>query len=395
MNVSFIDVRSQNIDLKQKILKRLEMVVESSEFILGEEVRCFESEFAAYCGSAYAVGMNSGTDALFLSLLSLGVGPGDEVICPVYTYIATALSISYTGAKPVFVDIDARTFTLNVEDMKRKITHKTKAVIPVHLYGHPAAMREIIILAKRHGLAVVEDAAQAHGAMLQHGNGRWQKLGTLGDIGCFSFYPTKNLGACGDAGITVTNNKRLHKKLLMFRDQGRKGSNRYMHYLKGYNARLDSFQAAVLREKLKFLDEWNGIRQKSAAEYARLLQDTAGVVIPYEHQGTRHVYHLYAVLIRKRDDVCALLRRKDIYTGIVYHRPLHLQPAYKELKRKRGDFPIAEKVAREILCLPMHPSLTKEQVAYVVQGLKDVLRDIANRKGETDGTEADNCVSNQ
>lgn len=373
MKVSFLDVKSQNVQVMKKSLEGFKRVMDSGDFILGDEVRKFEKEFAAFCDGGMALGVNSGTDALFLGLLSLGVGPGDEVICPVYTYIATALSISYTGAKPVFVDIDSQTYNIDPRKIEKKITKKTKAIIAVHLYGQPANMAEIKRIAKAHKIKVIEDAAQAHGAAIRNNKKQWQKVGAIGDIGCFSFYPTKNLGGCGDGGLLLTGNKRIYEKLHMLRDQGRRGKNRYLHFVQGYNSRLDSLQATVLREKLRMLKTWNDARRNSAHLYSKLLKNQPGVVIPKEMENYKHVFHIYPILIKKRDKVQKELLLKNISSAIVYHLPLHLQVAYKDLGCKKGDFPVAESVSREILCLPMHSYLSKKQVEYVAQNLKELV----------------------
>ncbi|MBI4845169.1 MAG: DegT/DnrJ/EryC1/StrS family aminotransferase [Candidatus Omnitrophica bacterium] len=380
MQVNFVDVKSQNRILKPKLLKRFGDVIDSCDFILGEDVRCFENEFAEYCGAKFAVGVNSGTDALFLALLSLGIGRGDEVICPVYTYIATALSISYTGAKPVFVDIDERTFNLNADKLESKINKSTKAIIAVHLFGQPANLEKIMDVAKRHKIKVIEDAAQAHGALIEKSTNRWRRVGAIADLGCFSFYPTKNLSGCGDGGIILTNEKKIYEKLLMLRDQGRKGNHRYLHYIMGYNARLDSLQAAMLREKLPYLEESNKQRQKSAKLYSELLETIPGVVVPYVDKSVKHVFHIYALLIRERDQVHKKLIDKGIKTAIIYHLPLHLQKTYKNLKYKKGDFPVAEKIAKNILCLPMHAFLTNKQVRYVAESLNGIMGIISVQK---------------
>ncbi|MFH1061284.1 MAG: DegT/DnrJ/EryC1/StrS family aminotransferase [Candidatus Omnitrophota bacterium] len=373
MHVPFIDVKSQNNQLRDKSLAGLKRVMDSADFILGAEVRNFEQEFAAFCNGKFALGVNSGTDALFLSLLSLGIGAGDEVLCPVYTYIATALSISYTGAKPVFVDVDPRTYNIDPRQIEKKITKKTKAIIAVHLYGQPANMPEIKRIAKAHKLKVIEDAAQAHGAAIRNKKNQWQKVGVMGDIGCFSFYPTKNLGGCGDGGLILTDNKPIYEKLHMLRDQGRKGKNRYLHFVIGYNSRLDSLQAVILREKLKMLNTWNELRIKSARLYSELLKDQSAIVTPQVLENYRHVYHIYPILVKARDIAQKKLSAKNISTGIVYHKPLHLQAAYKPLGYKKGDFPVAESIAEKILCLPMHAHLSKTQVEYVVENLNQII----------------------
>ncbi|MFH2137233.1 MAG: DegT/DnrJ/EryC1/StrS family aminotransferase [Candidatus Omnitrophota bacterium] len=370
MNVAFIDVKKQNDDLKKELVNSVKEVLDKGDFILGEQVRFFEKEFALYCGTKYAVGVNSGTDALFLALLSAGVGPGDEVICPVYTYIATALSISYIGAKPVFADIDPRTFNMDPSKIEKKITKKTKVIIPVHLYGQSADMLEIMRIARKYKLAVIEDAAQAQGALHKDNQGKWRKVGAIGDAGCFSFYPTKNLGGCGDAGIVLTNKKNIYNNLLMLRDQGRRGKQRYLHYVKGYNSRLDSIQAAILQVKLKCLDDQNKLRQAAAIAYTQGLKDSPGVLTPFEPFFAKPVFHIYALRIKNRDKIYDALLKQNIHCAKTYHCPLHLQPAYKELKHKRGDFPIAEQVSRDILCLPMHANLSKEQVQFIINQLK-------------------------
>lgn len=373
MHVPFLDVKSQNAQLMNKALAGLKRVMDAGDFILGTEVRGFEQEFAAFCNGKFALGVNSGTDALFLSLLSLGIGKGDEVICPVYTYIATALSVSYTGAKPVFVDVDPQTYNIDPKQIEKKITKKTKVIIAVHLYGLPANMAEIKRIAKAHKLKVIEDAAQAHGAAIQNNKNLWQKTGVIGDIGCFSFYPTKNLGGCGDGGLILTDNQRIYEKLHMLRDQGRRGKNRYLHFIIGYNSRLDSLQAVILREKLKMLTTWNDLRIKNARLYSELLKDQSKIVTPLVPENYRHVFHIYPILLKDRDGVQKKLLEKDIGTGIAYHKPLHLQAAYQELGYKKGDFPVAELISDKILCLPMHAHLSKNQVEYVARSLNQII----------------------
>ncbi|MCK4994917.1 MAG: DegT/DnrJ/EryC1/StrS family aminotransferase [Candidatus Omnitrophica bacterium] len=374
MSIAFIDIKTQNKSMRKTAIRAFTKVYDKGDFILGEEVELFENDFASYCGAKFAVGVNSGTDALFLGLLSLGIKSSDEVICPVYTYIATALSISYTGAKPVFVDIDKRTFNIDIVDLEKKITKKTKAIIAVHLYGNPAPMPQIMQIAKKYKLKVVEDAAQSHGAQIRVRGNKWQFVGTFGDIGCFSFYPTKNLSGCGDGGLITCKEKGVYKRLLMLRDQGRKGSNRYMHYIRGYNARLDSLQAAILRQKLKFLSKWNTARIRVGGLYSKQLKDVQGVSVPYKEVDHKHVYHLYSILLERRDFVHKELRKYNIPTGIVYNKALHLQPAYKDLKYKLGDFPVSIDVCKHILCLPMHPEITPKQVDTIVSCIKKILK---------------------
>ncbi|MFH1063098.1 MAG: DegT/DnrJ/EryC1/StrS family aminotransferase [Candidatus Omnitrophota bacterium] len=374
MKVDFINLKKQNACLSKQLLGAVKEVIASTEFILGEQVRLFEKEFAEYCGANYGIGVSSGTDALFLTLLSLGIGKGDEVICPVFTYIATALSISYTGAKPVFVDIGKQSFNIDAEQIEKKITKKTKAIIVVHLYGQAANMAPILKLAKKYKLKVIEDCAQAHGAAWRSSNGKWQRVGAIGDAGCFSFYPTKNLGACGDAGIVLTNSNIVRKRLLVLRDQGRKGKSRNLHYIKGYNCRLDSIQAAMLRVKLKNLDKYNKLRVQKADYYSRLLKNHPGIIVPFQQDYSKDVYYNYSVLVNSRNRIKNELLKKGVHTSINFSPALHLQRAYKELAHKKNDFPQAEKAAREILCLPLYPELPDASVKYVAENLKIAAR---------------------
>lgn len=366
MNVPFIDFKEQYHLIKEEVDVGLKKVFEKGDFILGEEEKQFEEEFARYCESKYAVGVNSGTDALSLTIAALELNKGDEVILPTFTFIATALCISYTGAKPVFVDIEDKTYNIDPSKLKKAITKKTKAVIPVHIYGQPANMNEITEVAKKKNITVIEDAAQAHGA-LYHG----KKVGSLGDVACFSFYPTKSLGAFGDGGMIVTSNKDIYEKVLMLRDYGRVG--RYEHKIKGFNSRLDTVQAVVLSAKLKRLDEWNRLRNDIAHCYGELLQNVKGVKMPIIPKDRSHVFQTYAIRLKNRDKVCEELKKQGVNVLIHYPIPLHLQEAYAELKHNKGDFPVAEKVANEILSLPMFPHMSKEQVEYVVECLKELV----------------------
>ncbi|MCM8800303.1 MAG: DegT/DnrJ/EryC1/StrS family aminotransferase, partial [Candidatus Omnitrophica bacterium] len=331
----------------------------------------FEKEFAHFCGAKYAVGVSSGTDALFLSLLSLGIGEGDEVIVPVFTYIATALVVSHTGARPVFVDIREDTYNIDPEKIEKLITKNTKAIIPVHLYGQPADMPRILELARKYKLKVIEDAAQAHGAKIKI-NHKWQMVGSIGDIGCFSFYPSKNLGALGDGGLIITDSQKIYKKLLILRDYGR--ISKYIHKIIGYNCRLDTLQAAILRVKLKKLLKWNRLRQESAKKYNRYLKDIKGIITPYVSEGVEHVYHIYAIRTKFRKKILEEFKKRGIISLVHYPLPLHLQPAYKDLGYKRGDFPIAEKVSQEILSLPIFPHITDRQIRYVVEAIKEKMK---------------------
>lgn len=366
MNVPFVDFHEQYHAIKDTIDTGLKKVFEDGSFILGPQEKAFEEDFARYCDSQYAVGVNSGTDALYLALLALEIGPGDEVIVPTFTFIATALCVSYTGAKPVFVDIEEQTYNIDPVRFEAAVTEKTKAVIPVHIYGQPADMNEISAVAKKYNIAVVEDACQAHGATY---NGK--KAGALGTVSCFSFYPTKSLGAFGDGGMVVTGDKSLYEKTLMLRDYGRTG--RYDHKIKGHNSRLDTVQAVVLSAKLPLLDQWNRMRNDVAAHYGRLLKSTSGVVTPILKKDRTHVYQTYAVRIPDRDKICDAMRTKGIGALIHYPVPLHLQEAYADLGHKKGDFPVSEKIAKEILSLPMFPHMKKDQVEYVCKNLKELV----------------------
>ncbi|MCM8801504.1 MAG: DegT/DnrJ/EryC1/StrS family aminotransferase [Candidatus Omnitrophica bacterium] len=369
MRISFIDLNAQYKELKKDIDLAIKEVIKRGDFILGKDLRLFEEEFARFCNAKYAVGLNSGTDALFLALKSLGIGPDDEVIVPAFTFIATSLAVSYTGARPVFVDIREDTYNINPEGIKKVITKNTKAIIPVHLFGQPADMPKILELAKEYNLKVIEDSAQAHGARIRM-EGCWRKVGAIGDIGCFSLYPTKNLSAMGDGGIIVTNAERIYKKILMLRDYGR--VSRYKHIIIGYNSRLDTIQAGILRVKLKRLDKWNLMRRRIARLYDRLLKDIPQIITPYVSPDVKHVYHLYVIRTKLRDKLLKVFNKKGIPALIHYPIPLHLQKVYKNLGYKKGDFPVAEKVASQILSLPMYPHLKEEQVRFIVGILKQV-----------------------
>ncbi len=363
MEVQFVDFREQYKMIKDEIEPGLKKVFEAGNFILGKEEKDFESEFAKYCESKYAVGVNSGTDALYIALAALDIKEGDEVILPPYTFIATALCVSYLGAKPVFVDIEPETYNLDPQKIKQAITPKTRAIIPVHIYGQAANMDEILAVAKEHNLKVIEDAAQAHGARY-----KGKRIGSLGDVSCFSFYPTKALGAFGDGGMIVTSDEKVYKNSLMLRDYGREG--RYEHKIKGFNSRLDTVQAVILSAKLKRLDQWNDMRTQMADIYRQQLQGVKGIIAPPTKTDRTHIYQTYAIRTKDRDRISDGLKAKNIGVLIHYPIPLHLQEAYKELGYKRGDFPVSELVSSEILSLPMFPHITKEQIVYVCEALK-------------------------
>ncbi|MDP8230526.1 MAG: DegT/DnrJ/EryC1/StrS family aminotransferase [Candidatus Gorgyraea atricola] len=367
MKVDILSLKKQHEGIKDEIKKSMERVISSGGFILGEDVKLFEQEFADYCGVAHGVGVNSGTDALFLASLACGIGKGDEVITIPYTYIATILAISMTGARPVFVDIDEKTYNIDVSKIEKAITKKTKAILPVHLYGHPVDMDPLMGIAEKHGLKVIEDCAQAHGALYKN-----KKIGSFGDAACFSFYPTKNLGAFGDAGMVITDSKETREKLLLLRDCGRKG--RYEHILKGFNSRLDTLQAAILRVKLRHLDKYNENRRKNASLYTKLFKENKlDIGCPFEADYAKHVYHLYPAGVKDRESVKDRLVEKGVRTLIHYSIPIHLQEAYKDLGYKKGDFPISEKYCEKILSLPMYPELSEGEIRFVVESLKEIL----------------------
>jgi dTDP-4-amino-4,6-dideoxygalactose transaminase len=355
--IPLVDLTAQYHLIADELRTAMEGVLATGEVILGEAVTRFEEEFAAYLGAGHAVGVGSGLDALRLSLTALGVGTGDEVILPANTYIATALAVSGVGATPVLVDCCPETYQFDVSRIEAAITSRTKAVIPVHMYGSPADLDSLLSLARSRSLAVIEDAAQAHGACL---NGRF--CGTLGDVGCFSFYPAKNLGAYGDGGIAVTQNAELAQRLRELRNYGQRAKN--VHTVKGVNSRLDAVQAAILRVKLRYLDAWNQQRRVTARRYRELLPANR-LIFPDAQPGAAHVYHLFVVRTPQRDRLRAHLEREGIQTGIHYPTPIHLQPAYDELGLRSGAFPVAERLSREVLSLPMYPELTEAQVQRV------------------------------
>ncbi len=357
------DLRPQYATIRAEIDAAIAAVLERGWYVLGPEVEAFEAEFAAYCGAAHGVGVGSGTEALHLALLACGVGPGDEVITVAHTAVPTINAISLTGARPVFVDVDPRTYTMDPAAAAAAITPRTRVLLPVHLYGHPADMAPLRDLARRHGLRLLEDAAQAHGTAY-----RGARTGTLGDLAAFSFYPTKNLGAYGDGGMVVTDDAALAEQVRLLRNYGQ--TDRYHHQIEGLNSRLDELQAAVLRVKLRHLDAWTAARRERAARYtATLRRAQAPTEAPWAH----HVYHLYVVRVPRRDAVQRALAQAGIGTLIHYPLPAHLQPAYAYLGLGRGSLPTTERLADEILSLPLYPELPLEQVDEVAQTLERVL----------------------
>jgi len=355
--IPFSDLRQQYLSIKDEIDASIQRVLTSGWFILGSEVQAFEEEFAAYLGAGHAAGVGSGTEALHLALLACGVGPGDEVITVSHTAVATVAAIELTGARPVFADIDPRSYTMDPTQLEGKIGPATRAILPVHLYGQMADMDPILSIAREHGVKVVEDAAQAHGAEY-----RGQKAGSMGDVGCFSFYPTKNLGAFGDGGLVATSDAALAERLKLLRQYG--WAERYVSSIKGTNSRLDELQAAMLRVKLHKLEEWNGDRRKHATLYDSLLHDAA-VVTPVEMEYGKHCYHIYAIRTQYRDQLREFLRERGVGALIHYPVPVHLQEAYKDLGYGEGTLPVTEQAAAEVLTLPVAPEVTEEQIRQV------------------------------
>jgi len=366
MQVPFLDLTAHHASLRGEIDSAIREVIKSGAFAGGPFVERFEEEFARFCGTFHAVGVGSGTDALWFALLGLGIGSGDEVITVPMTFVATAEAISFCGAKPVFVDIDEETYTMDTEQLEKAITPRTKAIIPVHLYGQTADMDRILEIAKRHNLHVIEDACQAHGAEY-----KGKKAGSMGIAGCFSFYPGKNLGAFGEAGAIVTSDERLKRKMQVLRDHGQE--TKYHHSVVGWNGRMDGIQGAILRVKLKRLAPANQARRTLAHLYSELLAPLKQIVAPNEGKDRQHVYHVYAVRVQDRDHVLKRLCERGIGCGVHYPIPIHLQPAYQSLGYKTGDFPVAEQCALEFLSLPMFPELTTVQVERVVQELTQVV----------------------
>jgi dTDP-4-amino-4,6-dideoxygalactose transaminase len=358
MKVPFLDLKAHHAPLIEEFDGAIREVIESSAFAGGPFVERFEEDFAAFCGSTNAIGVSNGTDALWLALLALGIGEGDEVITVPNTFIATAEAITYCNARPVFVDVDPNTFTMNPAELEKRLTKKTKAIIPVHLFGQPADMDPILEFARANGLFVIEDAAQAHGAEY-----KGRKAGTMGDAGSFSFYPGKNLGALGEAGAVVTNDPELRQKIQMLRDHGQ--SRKYYHATMGWNCRMDGIQGAILSIKLKHLDEANSLRRKHAMRYNQAFAGIVEVPTPFEAKYARHVYHVYAVRVQDRDAVLRHLQEKGVGCAVHYPVPIHLQEAGRNLGYTKGEFPIAETLADEFLSLPMFPELTEEQIEYV------------------------------
>ena len=362
MPIPLVDLRQQYHQLREELLPEVERVLAAGQYVLGADVEIFEDRFADYCGAQHCVAVSSGTEALHLALRALGIGPGDEVITAANTFIATALAIRYAGAEPVLVDVDPDDHTIDVQHVEAAITSRTRAIIPVHLYGQPAAMAEIVDVARRHNLRIVEDAAQAHSARIGD-----RAVGSIGDAGCFSFYPGKNLGAYGDGGAIVTNDDELAAKLRTLRNYGQRRKNEYT--TAGFNSRLDTVQAAVLMVKLRHLEAWTEQRRTAALRYGELLTDV-DVELPVERPDVRHVYHLYVVRHDHRDEMLEHLRRQDTRCGIHYPQPLNEAAPFRAVRTVPDGVPISASLARRILSLPMFPELTDEQILSVVAGFK-------------------------
>ena len=366
--IPFVDLKAQYASVREEVNAAIQGVLDSCQFTLGSEVVAFEKEFAAYSGAQLGIGVNTGTSALHLALLAADIGPGDEVITVPFTFVASVAAIHYTGATPVLVDIDPKTFTMDPQAFEAAITPRTRAVIPVHLYGQMADMDPILAIARKHKLVVIEDACQAHGAEY-----KGRRAGSLGDMGCFSFYPGKNLGAYGEGGLVTTANEEYARKIRMLRDWG--AEKKYQHVLKGFNFRLEGIQGAVLRVKLKYLDKWTEARRVAAGHYNRLL---AGVVpTPHAEPHNRHVYHIYAIRTAHRAAWQDSLNARGIQNGIHYPIPVHLLPAYADLGYSQGQFPHSESAANEELSLPMFPELTLAQCEEVAAALRTLVSQAA------------------
>jgi dTDP-4-amino-4,6-dideoxygalactose transaminase len=355
--VPFVDLKTQYQSLKDEVMAAVGHVLETGQFVLGEEVSKFEQEFASYVDAKHAIALNTGTSGLHLALLAAGVGPGDEVITVPFTFVATAAAIRYTGAIPVFVDINLDSYTMDPEQVEKAITPRTKAICPVHLYGQSADLDPILDIAKRHGLKVIEDACQAHGTEY-----KGRRVGAIGDVGAFSFYPGKNLGAYGEGGMAVTNDDAAAKAIRMLRDWG--AEKKYYHSLKGFNYRMDGVQGAILRIKLRYLTQWTDARRAHAAAYQAQLADS-GLILPQEMPYSRHVYHVYAVRTTDRARLQQAMLNDGVQTGIHYPIPVHLQEAHADLGYSLGDFPNSEQAANEVLSLPMFPEMNAQQIEQV------------------------------
>jgi dTDP-4-amino-4,6-dideoxygalactose transaminase len=366
--VPFADLAGQFAKVRQEMLQALQEVAESGSYILGPKVAEFEARFAEFLGAQHCVGVNSGTSALHLALIGAGVGAGDEVITVPMTFIATSWAISYVGATPVFVDVDPASYTMDVAEVKKRISPRTRALLPVHLYGQPADLKPLLEISEQYGIPLIEDAAQAHGARY-HG----RRAGTLGQSGCFSFYPAKNLGACGEGGAVVTDNAAIATRLRALRDHAQ--GQRYHHEEIGFNYRMDAFQGAALAIKLKYLERWTEARCFLAERYQKYLSGLP-LQLPVQGQGRGHVWHLFIVLHPKRDEIRSRLEAVGIQTGLHYPLPLHLQKAYAHLGHGLGDFPVSERIGRECLTLPLFPEMSTRQQDAVINAVRDAVQEV-------------------
>ena len=376
--MQFLNLKLKNKSIIKEIDAAIQKVLNSGNFIGGDEVEKFEKEVAKFCGVKYAIGVNSGTDALFLSLKALDIQKGDEVITTPFTFVATAEVIVNLGAKPVFADIESKTFNIGPERIEGLITSRTKAIIPVHLFGQIAEMDEIMKIAKKYKLKVIEDAAQAFGAEIkfQISNSKFKimKAGSIGDVGCFSFFPSKNLGAYGDGGMVITDNKNLADMIKMMRNHGSSVKEKYLNLILGTNSRLDTLQASILRVKLKYLKKWNKKRQESSKYYNKKLNGVGDIITPEILPKRTHIFHQYTLRLgsgQARDKLRRYLEKRGIPTIIYYPLSLHFQPAFKYLGYKKGDFPEAEKAAKEVLSLPIYPELSKKDQIFIIKKIKE------------------------
>jgi len=366
MKVPLLDLTRQYKSIKNEIDQAISKVLNHSLFILGPEVKSFEEKIAKYCGTKYAIGVASGTDALLLSLRAIGVGQGDEVIVPSFTFYATAGVVTRLGGTPVFVDNDPFTYNIDPELIEKKITKKTKAIIPVHLFGQCVDMDAIMEIARKHNLKVIEDAAQAISAEYKK-----RKAGSLGDLGCFSFFPSKNLGGAGDGGMVITNDADLAEKIGLLRKLG--AQPKYFHRVIGYNSRLDTLQAAILEVKLKYLDGWSTKRREHAEVYNQAFKDL-DVVLPKEEKSSYHIYNQYTIALENRDGLKEHLKKNEIRFDVYYPLPMHLQECYKDLGYKIGDLPVSEKCSKEVISLPIYPELTKEEQTFVIDKVREFMK---------------------
>ena len=363
MKIPLVDLKANYLSIKEEIDSAIQRIIDNSSFIMGKEVEEFDKNFADFNNSKHAIGVGNGTLALHLALIASGIKQGDEVIVPVNTFIATSEAVSHCNAKPVFVDVEEGSYNINPELIEKTINSKTKAIIPVHLYGNPCKMKEIMEIAKEYNLKVIEDCAQAHGAEYEG-----KKVGNFGGISSFSMFPAKILGSFGDAGSVITNDDNLAEQVKLLRNHGR--HTKYEHLIEGYNYRMHALQAAILNVKLKYLNNWIEKRREIAQKYNNLLKDV--VITPKESE--KHSYYMYVIQVRNREKLQEYLKNNDIETGIHYPIPLHLQPAYKNLNYKKGDFPAAEKLSDEILSIPLYPEISEEQINYVAEKIREFYR---------------------